>query len=936
MKIIKTIKNKLINILFVGVAMTGMVTTAQAEVTSDRDTYDTGYLMAAESDAQDLSNAALAQVINTDGINKEAQEQVMDLFNNPPKGVAFMLVEKLLGTWVGDLFDDQTVKGGNDRSVTVITRVAGMTNILALVLGVVIIGYVILAGVLNTASSGQLMGKSWSSVWLPIRTALAFGLIMPMGQTGDEKVLAGGYLSPVQTGVVYLALVGSNAGDMVWAEAIDAVTNGSPIVATPKALSMGFVSGIAANAACGYLSSMEALKTVTEKPFEHEKVYLSRVSAVVIEWQEEQEDFFSSNKNKVGPGRASLGQMSKTYYTYKNLKDGTFKTDVDRIHKTGNIKTIKFGPEVIGNWGDKSDCGSMTVATQSKPSEEELANNTSAVKVMNDVEKVMGMEVVNFISNLSQMGIFERLYESPGDGGLGGFTAYNQAMDPTDNGDINKGKKLAIIKNKNEIATIYSKQIILFSNSIGNRLIEATKVKGDENDYKRLLGQGGWATAGLWFFQLSKFSHSAQVVTQNVASSVMLPKMGDEVCGYLDHVSRFMNGTIDFSWEEGFSHAEAELDCATHYNAYPIIGDIHIESQAILNSDAGMIVSMAEAKGISSDDVNESNFSIWMAQKILGTGTGLGNSWLANPDGVGGNTNTDIDVTDGSGAQNPFLTLTSIGHAINLITGIIASSYIALQLFQLMAPTGKVAVAANKVFGGKGGSGGWLRGGGMIVGMLGSIFVGTLIGQGYILAYGIPFIPIFIWTMLVIGWLVMIIEAIIAAPLAVILMATPEGEGISGTRMERAISLMAAVIMRPALSIMGLVASVTVAYLGFSLFNLFFWRSAGMVTSWGLFEIIAILTMYVTGALTICRYSFSLIYELPNHILEWMNGKGRAFGESEGTQMAQGASASIGTASQQGFSRGAQFLGGAQTRATEDKRAEQLKKEADSRSNTSV
>lgn len=211
------------------------------------------------------------------------------------------------------------------------------------------------------------------------------------------------------------------------------------------------------------------------------------------------------------------------------------------------------------------------------------------------------------------------------------------------------------------------------------------------------------------------------------------------------------------------------------------------------------------------------------------------------------------------------------------------------------------------------------------------MFVGALIGQGYVLAYGIPFIPVFIWTMLVIGWLVMIVEAVIAAPLAVILMATPEGEGISGSRMERAISLMAAVIMRPALSIMGLIASVTIAYLGFSLFNLFFWRSAGMVTSWGLFEIIAILTMYVTGALTICKYSFSLIYELPNHILEWMNGKGRAFGESEGTSMAQGAASSLGTASQQGFTKGASFLGNAQKRVEDTKRADLLREEADRR-----
>jgi conjugal transfer/type IV secretion protein DotA/TraY len=904
MKSIKKIKNKLINILFVVVATAGIVTSAQAEITVDRDIYDKGYLLAAGNDAQDLANSAFAQVINTDGLTQEAQEQVMDLFNSPPKGVAFMLVEKLLGTWVGDLFDEQSIAVGEASSVTVITRVAGMTNILALVLGVTIIGYVILAGVLNTASSGQLLGKSWSSLWLPIRTALAFGLIMPMGQTGDEKALAGGYLSPIQTGVVYLALVGSNAGDMVWAEAINAVTEGNPIVATPKAQSMNFVGGIAVNAACGYLSSQNMMKDIKAMDLDSsnplfsmnsldDSSYKRKTSALAITWQ----------------SGAILDQAkSQTrYYNHEQITNGVMRNDVEDLSKSGNISFIKFGPMEGDN-----DCGSLEIARQSKPSDAELSNNVSAIKVMHDVESAMGLGIINFTTTLSQSGVFNRLYESPSKGGVGGLIAYNKAKDFKDNGDVDKGTKSLIMVNAKDIATQYSKQVVLFSSSLGESLSEATKIKGDENDYKKLLGQGGWATAGLWYFQLSKFSHSAQVVTQNVASSILLPIQGEEACGILDSITSVWEG-ISF---KTLSYEKAVVNCSTEYGAFPIIGDIHSQASAIITSDGGMSVSMAEAKSISTDGDGGRGFSLILAKAILGGATGIGNTWLVHPDGMGGNTGTDIDVMDSSGAQNPFLTLTSIGHALNAITGTLAAAHIAVQLFDLVGPgklSGMMTSGVEKLTGGRGK--GLVKSGSFLIGMLSTMVVGALVGQGYVLAYGIPFIPVFIWTMLVIGWLVMIVEAIIAAPLAVILMATPEGEGISGSRMERAISLMAAVIMRPALSIMGLIASVTIAYLGFSLFNLFFWRSAGMVTSWGLFEIIAILTMYVTGALTICRYSFSLIYELPNHILEWMNGKGRAFGESEGTSMAQGAAASLGAASQQGFGRGAKFLGNARERS---------------------
>ena len=68
---------------------------------------------------------------------------------------------------------------------------------------------------------------------------------------------------------------------------------------------------------------------------------------------------------------------------------------------------------------------------------------------------------------------------------------------------------------------------------------------------------------------------------------------------------------------------------------------------------------------------------------------------------------------------------------------------------------------------------------------------------GFILAYIIPFLPIITWIQLVSGYLPTTVESCIAAPLAIILIVTPEGDCISVTRLERAMQLIAIAILKP-------------------------------------------------------------------------------------------------------------------------------------------
>lgn len=52
-------------------------------------------------------------------------------------------------------------------------------NTAVLTLGIVIAGYTTFVGILNTAGEGEMLGKSWNSLWIPLRTVAGIGLLIP-------------------------------------------------------------------------------------------------------------------------------------------------------------------------------------------------------------------------------------------------------------------------------------------------------------------------------------------------------------------------------------------------------------------------------------------------------------------------------------------------------------------------------------------------------------------------------------------------------------------------------------------------------------------------------------------------------------------------------------------------------------------------------------
>lgn len=74
-----------------------------------------------------------------------------------------------------------------------------------------IVGYVFLTGVLNSAHEGNPLGKAYSTMWIPLRMVFALALVMPF---------AGGY-SAMQIGVLWVAGHGIGLANSSWNKALD-------------------------------------------------------------------------------------------------------------------------------------------------------------------------------------------------------------------------------------------------------------------------------------------------------------------------------------------------------------------------------------------------------------------------------------------------------------------------------------------------------------------------------------------------------------------------------------------------------------------------------------------------------------------------------------------------------------------------------------------
>lgn len=175
---------------------------------------------------------------------------------------------------------------------------------------------------------------------------------------------------------------------------------------------------------------------------------------------------------------------------------------------------------------------------------------------------------------------------------------------------------------------------------------------------------------------------------------------------------------------------------------------------------------------------------------------------------------------------------------------------------------------------------------------------------GIIASYVIPFIPAFIWIGSIIGFFLLVVEAIIAAPLWIVMHLHPNGDDLTG-KGQAGYSLVLSLLLRPTLMVFGFIFAVIISGVIGELINKVFFQIFAMNNGGniqGISSMLVILggtAIYGTLMFTLMRKTFSLVNLLPDQLLRWISGPTEQMGafagefDSATTTATKGATAGV-------------------------------------------
>ena len=167
-----------------------------------------------------------------------------------------------------------------------------------------------------------------------------------------------------------------------------------------------------------------------------------------------------------------------------------------------------------------------------------------------------------------------------------------------------------------------------------------------------------------------------------------------------------------------------------------------------------------------------------------------------------------------------------------------------------------------------------------------STLLGLLIVAGAVLAYVLPAIPFIRFLFGILGWILNVAVAVLAVTVFAAAHVTREdGDRLTVQATRQGWLFLPALVLRPALMLLGLILGYFVFLAGIGLFNQVWlpqMRDAG-ASSGGLGPVgfLAMLALYVIVAYGLMNASFKLIDLLPSAVLDWIGGRAGA-GEDGG------------------------------------------------------
>lgn len=164
-----------------------------------------------------------------------------------------------------------------------------------------------------------------------------------------------------------------------------------------------------------------------------------------------------------------------------------------------------------------------------------------------------------------------------------------------------------------------------------------------------------------------------------------------------------------------------------------------------------------------------------------------------------------------------------------------------------------------------------------------------LFAEGLVVGFIIPSLPAMILIAAVVGWLFLVVELLVAAPIWAVAHAYAEGEGFAPQQASYGYGAMIGVLMRPVAIVFGFAFS-------FYIIGIACWFASmalGTFLSGMLADVdigpgafVGISAIIVSTLFMVIRYTLRMITHLPDNLPRWMGGQGNNVGDAAAAESA--------------------------------------------------
>lgn len=635
-------------------------------------------------------------------------------------------------------------------------------NSAILLVGGILAAYTLIAGTMSTAHDGEMLGKKWSSMWLPVRTALGTAMILPA---------AGGFCA-AQVMVLWLINQGVGLADTVWNTYAANPSDGAVITTS---------------------ASYQELDRIAKTAFINNVCMLKAGQL----WKK-------SHESALFPGVMPVFEMTseKGKYLYRY-----------------NYGANNAGNEMNKNLlVSKSACGSITLTDpEAKASYDEQVQAHAQATIASGgmYMSYMQQEIKTNISAVVE--------------------AHNTAFIALNNNMMTLAEKY-VADNNIDIQSDINSATATYVSVIDTAVRTAFSTGNQWDDFKDNVQKDGWFMAGAWSMKLIRIQDAINGAAHN------LPVAGQQSMEY-GEIFNSLNAVM----------AKVSHDMARSTTASRYANGIDAQNRTEANT-AGK-----GGQGSKTDDASKIITSLKSEadKSISGAMAGFLSSSVINGRKQGKLVAFSTDTTAANlQAINPLLAVKGLGDTLSTAGwSLLGGSAVVGAGLGIWT-----SFTAN-----------WLSGAFGAIGVVMPLVIPLWVA-GATLAVVIPMLPYVMWFGVCVGWMILCLEAMVAAPLWVITHLHPDGDGVVG-RGGAGYGLVLSLTMRPALMVTGLIAAYTMLPILGGVINETFSGAFGMMSAnagISIIESLALIAVYIALMFTVVKKSLSLIHVIPDEIMKWL------------------------------------------------------------------